>query len=161
MSVRKEKNCFSSCYAKTQLSDYVILILDTSRAVKTCLEVPKQLIAYHNKSNEPRLQEKQKNIEQDSGNSNVVVEKIPLRSHMKNKAQRVPELRKVVTRFIERGETKQSAFDLLNSALETSMQSGEDYIYELDNDNLYIIHLCTIFYTFLIFYNILYTQKTS
>ena len=37
----------------------------------------------------------------DSGNSNSeTTEKIPLKSHMKNKAQRVPELRKAVARFI-------------------------------------------------------------
>ena len=73
----------------------------------------------------------------DSGNGNSeTMEKIPLKSHMKNKAQRVPELRKAVTRFIAQGETKQSAFDLLNSALETSRQSGEDLIYESDNDDL-------------------------
>ena len=73
----------------------------------------------------------------DSGNGNSeTMEKIPLKSHMKNKAQRVPELRKAVTRFIAQGETKQRAFDLLNSALETSRQSGEDLIYESDNDDL-------------------------
>ena len=37
----------------------------------------------------------------DSGNGNSeTTEKIPLKSHMKNKAQRVPELRKAVARFI-------------------------------------------------------------
>jgi len=34
MAVRKEKNCFSSCYAKTQLSDYIIHILDVSQAIQ-------------------------------------------------------------------------------------------------------------------------------
>ena len=64
------------------------------------------------------------------------MEKIPLKSHMKNKAQRVPMLKKAVARSIARGETKQSAFDLLNSTLGLSRQSREDHIYESDNDDL-------------------------
>ena len=55
---------------------------------------------------------------------------------MKNKAQRVPELKKAVAIFIAQGGTKQSAFYLLNSTLEMSRQSREDHIYESDNDDL-------------------------
>ena len=65
----------------------------------------------------------------NSGNTETAVEKIPLKSHMKNKAQRVPELRKAVARFIARGETKQSAYELLNSTLETLVGKAGKIIY--------------------------------
>ncbi|KDR81599.1 hypothetical protein GALMADRAFT_221466 [Galerina marginata CBS 339.88] len=74
----------------------------------------------------------------DSGNSSpeTGVETIPLKSHMKNKAQRIPELKKAVARFHARGETKEGANELLNRVLETNKQGGEDHLYESDNDDL-------------------------
>ena len=59
MAVRPEKKCFSSFYTKTQLSDYVIRILDVSRAVweseKHVLEC--YYSSYANKYNELTIQE--------------------------------------------------------------------------------------------------------
>ena len=77
----------------------------------------------------------------DSGNGNSETaaeagERMPLKSHMKNKAQRIPELRKAVARFRARGETKEGAYELLNGVLETNKQGKEDHLYESDNDDL-------------------------
>lgn len=70
------------------------------------------------------------------GDSENTVDKIPLKSHMKNKAQRLPELKKALARFRARGETMDSAYDLLSRALETLKQGGEYHLYESDNDDL-------------------------
>ena len=66
MAVRKEKKCFSSCYAKTQSSDYVIRVLDASRTVLELFESQKHTSRnaqttykyYANNSNEPTIQER-------------------------------------------------------------------------------------------------------
>ena len=61
MAVRKEKKCFSLFYTKTQLSDYVIHILDALWAVreseKHVLECSSNLSAYANNPNELTIQE--------------------------------------------------------------------------------------------------------
>ena len=84
----------------------------------------------------------------DSGNSNLETaaaagKRMPLKSHMKNKAQRIPEFRKAVARFCAKGETKEGAYELLNGLLETNKQGREDHLYESDNDDLKFIFLFT------------------
>ncbi|KDR76527.1 hypothetical protein GALMADRAFT_67262 [Galerina marginata CBS 339.88] len=76
------------------------------------------------------------NVDSVNGDSETAVEKIPLKSHMKNKSQRVPELKKAVIRFHARGETKETAYNLLSRALETIKSTGGDHLYESDNDDL-------------------------
>ena len=54
----------------------------------------------------------------DSGNGNSETaakagKRMPLKSHMKNKAQRIPELRKAMARFHARGETKEEHMNYL------------------------------------------------
>jgi len=72
----------------------------------------------------------------DSGNGSAenTTEKVPLKSHMKAKPNRVCELKKAVARFLARGETKETAEQMLG--MENSTQTGDDNLYESDNDDL-------------------------
>ena len=63
---------------------------------------------------------------------------MPLKSHMKNKGQRVSELKKAVARFIARGDTKESAQEMLSRA---QKQPTEDHLYQSDEDDLEILLL--------------------
>ena len=67
MGVRKEKKCFSLCYAKTQLIDYVRHVQELFGSQKNMSQTPQtiyhQYVAYPNNPNEPRIQETQKKIE--------------------------------------------------------------------------------------------------
>ena len=64
------------------------------------------------------LQEPEKRIyahNSENGNSETAAaaaERMLVKSHMKNKAQRIPELRKAVARFCARGEKKEGAYKL-------------------------------------------------
>ena len=58
-----------------------------------------------------------------------------LKSHMKTKPNRVCELKKAVARFLARGETRETAEQVL-SGMDTNMQTGEDNLYESENDDL-------------------------
>jgi hypothetical protein len=84
--------------------------------------------------------EKRRRATVDSGNCDggdlAAVESIPLKSHMKNKAQRVPELKKAVARFHARGDTKESMYKLLSCALESLKQTVGDHLYESESDDL-------------------------
>jgi hypothetical protein len=71
----------------------------------------------------------------DSANLENTIEKVPLKSHMKAKPNRVCELKKAVARFLARGETMETAEQIL-SGMENNMQTGEDNLYESDNDDL-------------------------
>lgn len=76
-------------------------------------------------------------LEVDSGNhDNTTSEKIPLKTHMKNKADRASELKKAVSRFHTRGDTVQLAHEWLSRALQTIKQMGGDHLYESDEDDL-------------------------
>ncbi|KAF8229752.1 hypothetical protein L208DRAFT_1424012 [Tricholoma matsutake] len=72
----------------------------------------------------------------DSGNDSVenTTEKVPLKSHMKAKPNRVCELKKAVTRFLAQGEMRETAKQMLG--MENSTQTGDDNLYESDNDDL-------------------------
>ena len=61
MAVRKEKKCFSSFYAKTQQSDYIIHVLDAFESQKNRSQKAQTTYhyysAYDNNSNELTIQE--------------------------------------------------------------------------------------------------------
>jgi len=72
----------------------------------------------------------------DSGNGSAenTTEKVPLKSHMKAKPNRVCELKKAIARFLARGEMRETAEQMLG--MENSTQTGDDNLYESDNDDL-------------------------
>lgn len=77
----------------------------------------------------------------DGGDSSMITVEtgIPLKSHMKNKSQRIPELGKALTRFHARGETRESASQLLSLSLESLSSKNitvGDHLYESDDDDL-------------------------
>ena len=74
----------------------------------------------------------------DSGKDSAenTMEKVPLKSHMKAKPNRVCELKKAVARFLARGETRETAEQVLSGMDTSNVQTGEDNIYESDNDDI-------------------------